>query len=88
MLKSFVGFLFEFSQILRIGSFDFIYFIIDYFYYKNIWEEIIWLLQNNWNIGGKMLKSFIGFYSDFICIKKYCMFSKYLFCVKKMFTLF
>ena len=27
-------FIFEFSQILRIGSFDFIYFIINYFYYQ------------------------------------------------------
>ena len=36
----FVIFIFEFSQILRIGSFDFIYFIINYFYYKNMREGI------------------------------------------------
>ena len=32
----FVICIFEFSQILRIGPFDFIYFIINYFYYKNM----------------------------------------------------
>ena len=32
----FIIFIFEFSQILKIGSFDFIYFIFNYFYYKNI----------------------------------------------------
>ena len=30
----FVIFIFGFSQILKIGSFDFIYFIFNYFYYK------------------------------------------------------
>ena len=42
----FVIFRFEFSQILRIGSFDFNYFIINYFYYKNMREGIKWLSQN------------------------------------------
>ena len=36
----FVIFIFEFSQILKIGSFDFIYFIFNYFYYKNMREGI------------------------------------------------
>ena len=36
----FVIFIFEFSQILRIGSFDFNYFIINFFYYKNMREVI------------------------------------------------
>ena len=31
----FVIFIFGFSQIFKIGSFDFIYFIFNYFYYKN-----------------------------------------------------
>ena len=33
-------FIFELSQILKIGSFDFIYFIFNYFYYKNMREGI------------------------------------------------
>ena len=36
----FIIFIFEFSQILKIGSFDFIYFIFAYFYYKNMREGI------------------------------------------------
>ena len=36
----FVIFTFEFSQILGIGSFDFIYFINNNFYYKNMREAI------------------------------------------------
>ena len=36
----FIIFIFEFSQILKIGSFDFIYFIFNYFYYKNMREGI------------------------------------------------
>ena len=36
----FVIFIFEFSQILKIESFDFIYFIFNYFYYKNLREGI------------------------------------------------
>ena len=35
IVGNFVIFIFEFSQILKIGSFDFIYFIFNYFYYKN-----------------------------------------------------
>ena len=41
-LFSYLGF----SQILKIGSFDFIYFIFNYFYYKNMREGIKWLSQN------------------------------------------
>ena len=36
--------------------------------YKSIWEEKIWLLQNNWNIGGKILKIKYLILSDFIAI--------------------
>ena len=36
----FVIFIFDLSQILKIGSFDFIYFIFNYFYYKNMREGI------------------------------------------------
>ena len=39
-------FIFEFSQILKIGSFHFTYFIFNYFYYKNMREGIKWLSQN------------------------------------------
>ena len=42
----FVIFIFEFSQILKIGSFDFIYFIFNYFNHKNMREGIKWLSQN------------------------------------------
>ena len=42
----FVIFIFEFSQILKIGLFDFIYFIFNYFYYKNMREGIKWLSKN------------------------------------------
>ena len=42
----FVIFIFELSQILKIGSFDFIYFIFSYLYYKNMREGIKGLSQN------------------------------------------
>ena len=57
-----------------------IIFLFEYFLYENKREEIIWLLQNKINIGGKILKSifssFWSFFGDFICIRKICIFSK------------
>ena len=51
---------------------------------KIIWEEIIWLLQNKWNIGGKRLKSNIWFLSGVYCYfiwiwKKYAFFKNCIF---------
>ena len=49
-------FIFEFSQILRIGSFDFYYFITNYFYYKNMREGIKWISQikKYWGFNNKI----------------------------------
>ena len=45
-----------------------IIFLFENISYQNIWEEIIWLLQNKWNIRGNFLKSNKLFYLGFIAI--------------------
>ena len=46
----------SFSRILKRGSFDFYYFLFEYFFYKNKRERIKWLPKNK-KIGYLMLKS-------------------------------
>ena len=59
-----------------------------YFIKQNKWEEKIWLLQNNWNTGGKMLKTLFGIYLDFICnfycIKNIAFFQNIYFVLKNV----